>query len=56
MKKSERIEKLSLLGHALGALIDEIESAGDHSESPLNRVIVHAKNSNAWFTAENILL
>jgi hypothetical protein len=55
MKKSERIEKLSLWGHALGALVDEIESAGDHSENPLHRVMIQAKNANAWFSTENIL-
>ncbi|MBK9636700.1 MAG: acyl-CoA reductase [Bacteroidetes bacterium] len=55
MKKYERIEKLSLWGHALGALVDEIESAGDHSENPLQYVMNQAKNANAWFTTENIL-
>ncbi|MBK7682571.1 MAG: acyl-CoA reductase [Bacteroidetes bacterium] len=55
MKKSERIEKLSLWGHALGALVDEIESAGDHSRNPLHRVMTQAKNANAWFSTENIL-
>ncbi|MBK7963924.1 MAG: acyl-CoA reductase [Bacteroidetes bacterium] len=55
MKKSERIEILSVWGNAIGALVDELESAGNHSENPLQRVLVLAKNANAWFTFDNII-
>lgn len=55
MKKSERIEILSVWGNAIGALVDELESAGDHTDNPFQRVMVQAKNANAWFTFDNII-
>jgi hypothetical protein len=55
MKKSERIEILSVWGNALGALVEELESAGDHIENPFHRVMAQAKNANAWFTFDNII-
>lgn len=55
MKKSERIEILSVWGNAIGALVDELESEGDHSKNPFQREMVQAKNANAWFTFDNII-
>lgn len=55
MKISERVDVLCLFGHALGALVDELEASGGNTESPLKRMLIHAKNANAWFTEENVL-
>lgn len=56
MHLHERVEGLVKWGHAISAMIEEMESAaGAETGNPLSNTIQQAYRANAWFVPENSL-
>lgn len=49
MKKTERMDALVRLGHAVAAMLEEMESNGGSSGNPLNHIVQQAYRKNPWF-------
>jgi len=53
MKKTERIEALANLGHAMAAMLEEMESGTEIAGNPLNNIVQQAYRKNPWFIPFN---
>ena len=54
MKINERVEGLVQWGHAISALIEEMESAAEGDSSPLKYIEIQAHRANPWFMPANV--